>query len=138
MGLGKANIHKYKQQQQKTQGSKQSCHMSLKKLQMRIRNFWQMKMFPYYEGEWGGSHKAEENCYILFHHELNITESVTANIKKICKSKILKLWHQTKGRNSKKRQTFRNERIVYITESIWKYMENKNKKRCNNQNNKIK
>lgn len=65
----------------------------------------------------GKSHKAEENCYILFCNELNIIEPVTANIKKNMVNQKFKS-SDTKLREATQRQTFRNEGILYITESI--------------------
>lgn len=40
-------------------------------------------------------HNAEENCYMLFQHELNTVKSATTNIKKY-ESTNFKLWHWTK------------------------------------------
>ena len=45
---------------------------------MRIQNFDKWK----YSRIWKKSHKAEENIYIIFQHELNITKSANTDIKK--------------------------------------------------------
>lgn len=74
------------------------------------------------------SHKAEENSYTIFQHELNIIKSATANTKNTTNQKL----KNSELREETKRQNLRNEGMLYKNKSLWKHIKNTSKMRKDN------